>query len=174
MDTPFLGMIQYWGCNFSPKGYMYCNGQVLNITSNTALFSLLGTTYGGNGQTTFGLPNLQGRSIIGSASQQNGIVAGVENVSMTPSNLPAHTHTGGAPQIGVNTANGSSPTPQGMYPASSGRTANLYSATNGGVNLGAPTVSVAAAGSSTPIPVRNPYLGLGCTISTVGLYPSRN
>ena len=98
MDSPFLGQIQTFAFNFAPKGWALCQGQIMGISQNTALFSLLGTVYGGNGQTTFGLPDLQGRMAIGmgqGAGLQNYVIgqkAGVENVTLLTSNMPIHTH----------------------------------------------------------------------------------
>src|SRR4051812_47117527 len=95
---PFLGEIKMWGGNFAPRGFAFCNGQILPIAQNTALFSLLGTTYGGNGQTTFGLPNLQCRIPMhwgagaGLTPTTLGEVAGTETVNLLVSNLPSHNH----------------------------------------------------------------------------------
>ena len=175
MDLPFLGQIQYWGCNFIPKGYMGCNGQLMAISQYSALFALLGTTYGGNGQTNFALPNLQGRTIVGATNGTGmGVVTGIESVTMLPTNLPIHTHTGGSPKIGVNASTGGSTTPSGNYLGLSGRTVSLYATGNTNNNLGAVTTSIGVTGGSSPIPVRNPYLGLYCSIAIVGIFPSRN
>ncbi len=175
MDSPLLGSIQYWACNFIPKGYMGCNGQLLAINQYAALFSLLGTTYGGNGQTNFALPNLQGRTIVGAVNGTGlGIVTGTESVTMLPTNLPIHTHTGASPKIAVNPTTGGSTTPGGMNLGFSGRTVSLYSNVNTNNTLGAVTTSVAVAGGSSPISIRNPYLGLYGSIATVGIFPSRN
>src|SRR5262245_64766586 len=98
MSEPFLGEIRMFGGNFAPRGWAFCNGQLLSIAQNTALFSLLGTTYGGDGQTTFALPNLQGRFAMhwGNASGLSprtlGEVSGTESVTLLTSQLPAHTH----------------------------------------------------------------------------------
>src|SRR3954468_23228168 len=99
MSEPFLGEIRMFGGNFAPRGWAFCNGQILSIAQNTALFSLLGTTYGGNGQTTFGLPDLRGRVAV-SAGQGPGLsnyslgeLAGSESVTLTSANMPAHNHS---------------------------------------------------------------------------------
>src|SRR5580692_1887875 len=99
MSDPFLGEIRMTGFNFAPEGWALCNGQILSIAQNTALFSLLGTTYGGNGTTTFALPNLQSRtpvhagtSVNGSAYQL-GAASGVETVTLDFTNTPSHSHT---------------------------------------------------------------------------------
>ena len=98
MSEPFLGMIAIYGFNFAPRGWAMCNGQILPIAQNTALFSLLGTTYGGNGQTTFALPNLQSRWPLhfgqgpGLSSYDLGQAAGTETVTLTVNQIPAHQH----------------------------------------------------------------------------------
>src|ERR1051325_7890057 len=99
MATPFLGEIRLFAGNFAPRGYAFCNGQLLAISQNTALFSLLGTTYGGNGETTFALPDLRGRGPNrfgqgpGLANSVQGQIGGTENVTLLTGNLPAHNHT---------------------------------------------------------------------------------
>lgn len=96
---PFIGEIKIFGFNFAPPNYQLCNGQIVSISQNTALFSLLGTTYGGNGQTTFALPDLRGRMPIGQGQGPGlpdymmGEVSGTTNTTLTTANLPAHTHT---------------------------------------------------------------------------------
>ena len=98
MSSPYLGQIVAFGGNFAPRGWALCQGQLLNISQNTALFSLLGVTYGGNGTSTFGLPDLRGRSIVGAGqgaglgNYSPGQEAGVESVTLTTAQLPAHTH----------------------------------------------------------------------------------
>src|SRR5216117_169121 len=96
---PFIGQIQAFGFSFAPRGWATCSGQILSIAQNTALFSLLGTTYGGNGQTTFALPDLRGRAMIGPgqgpalSSHVLGEVGGTESTTLNPNQMPAHTHT---------------------------------------------------------------------------------
>jgi len=175
---PILGMIQYWGCNFSPMNYHQCDGTILSISSNTALFALLGTTYGGNGQQTFGLPDLRGRSIVGfNNSVPMGSVAGHENGSLSMSNMAAHTHYGNV-QIGANGNAGTLAAPGGNVPAASGKTSPIYAAPlSSGSNLGGtPTVTVGPAGTASPSPfsILAPYLALTCTIATQGIFPTRS
>ena len=119
----FLGTIKLFGFNFAPKGWMFCNGQILSISQNTALFSLLGTMYGGNGQTTFAVPDLRSRIAVGMgqgpglSSYDQGQVGGVEAETLLVSQMPAHTHTATA----VLTAENSQATaqnPNGKYLAS--------------------------------------------------------
>src|ERR671937_737164 len=120
MSTPFLGMIATYGFNFAPRGWAMCNGQILPIAQNTALFSLLGTTYGGNGQTTFALPDLRGRFGLGQGegpgltARARGERAGTESVALSESELPTHTHTPSA------ATNASSSSPSGTAYAPGG------------------------------------------------------
>ncbi|MEX1309383.1 MAG: tail fiber protein, partial [Candidatus Sulfomarinibacteraceae bacterium] len=99
MASPFIGQIQLFGFNFPPRGWAFCEGQLLAISSNTALFSLLGTTFGGDGRTTFGLPDLRGRSAVGVgngpglSSVSWGQRSGAENVTLNVNTLPSHTHS---------------------------------------------------------------------------------
>ncbi len=99
MADPFVAEIRIFPFNFAPRGWAFCNGQILPISQNTALFSLLGTTYGGNGQSTFGLPNLQGRSAMffgqgpGLSLRDIGETGGTDNVTLLVTEMPVHTHT---------------------------------------------------------------------------------
>src|SRR5262245_52307968 len=99
MAEPFIGEIRIFGFNFAPVGWAACNGQLLSIAQNTALFSILGTVYGGDGQTTFGLPNLQGRAPMmwgqgpGLTARNIGEVTGTDNVTLLTTEIPAHNHT---------------------------------------------------------------------------------
>src|SRR6476469_8745709 len=123
MAEPFLGSIIIFGGNFAPKGWAMCNGQILAINQNTALFSLLGTTYGGNGTTTFALPDLRGRVPVGMGQgpglspMTEGQVGGTETVTLTVNQLPNHNHPHAAPA--TNDAATSS-RPNGKLPAASG------------------------------------------------------
>ena len=178
MQDPFIGCIFHFAGNFAPRGFMLCQGQLLAISSNTALFSILGTTYGGNGQTNFALPDLRGRTAIG-AGQGPGLsnidlgqVAGTETVTLTTQNLPAHNH-----QVRCDTNPASVGAPANNLLADSG------SSQSGGVpvysNSGAPTgslnpKSVGPSGGSQPIDIHNPFLGMNYIIAVEGIYPSRN
>jgi microcystin-dependent protein len=116
-----IAEIRYFGGNFNPRGWMLCQGQSLSIAQNTALFSLLGTTYGGNGQTTFGLPDFRGRWAVGAGqgpgltSIDLGEMAGVENLTLLSTNLPAHNHTLSTVRVAVNGANGDTASPNGSF-----------------------------------------------------------
>ena len=143
MATPFLAQISTFGFNFAPRGWALCNGQFLPIAQNQALFSLLGTTYGGNGVTTFALPNLQGRAPMhagngfGLSPRNLGQSSGAETHTLTASEMPAHSH-GGVVAAGMqaSTANGNSSSPAGQIPAVTPRPAY---ADSGNGSLGAPT-----------------------------------
>ena len=119
MSEPFVGQIQIFGFNFAPKGWAFCNGQTMSIAQNTALFSLLGTTYGGNGQTTFALPNLQSRVPIhfgqgpGLSPYALGQESGTENETLNVTNLPAHNHT---VTFQVNSSEGGTNSPRRRLP----------------------------------------------------------
>jgi microcystin-dependent protein len=169
---PIIGQIQAFGFNFPPQGWASCDGSLLSISQYTALFSLLGTTYGGDGQSTFALPDLRGRNAIHSG-QGAGLSAfalgqkgGNENATLTANNLPPHNH---AISVGVNTANGEESAPTSKIAAS----ANSFSEdVTAGAKLGG--VSEQNAGSSQPFSIRKPYLGINYSIALEGIYPSRN
>ncbi|MFM2017860.1 MAG: hypothetical protein RL007_1516 [Bacteroidota bacterium] len=182
---PFIGEVKLLAFQFAPKSYMQCNGQILSIASNTALFSLLGTTYGGNGQTTFALPDLRGRMPIGQGtgpglpSHSMGEVAGTTSVTLLTSNLPAHVHTVNnvRVQLKVNSAIADSGTAAGAYPGTSGTnvwaesaTANAFMASDEAVVSGTTDVT----GSNAPIGIMNPYLVMNYSIAIYGIFPSRN
>ncbi|MEL4245096.1 phage tail protein [Shewanella xiamenensis] len=199
MSDPFIGQISMFAGNFAPRGWAFCNGQLLSISQNSALFSIIGTTYGGNGQTTFALPNMQGRVPVhqgqGSGTSQYvlGEMAGQETVTLTSSQMPIHNHavdltgTGNVSvALGASTANGNTPTPSPTtVPAkvASGLNAlNAFSSTAPDTNL-LPintTTSVHLTGATTntgnglPVEVLQPYLTVNFIIALEGIYPSRN
>ena len=181
---PFIGEIKIFGFNFPPRGYLSCSGQLLSIAQNTALFSLLGTTYGGNGVQTFALPNLQGRMPIGQGqgaglpSYVMGQLSGATNVSILTSNMPSHVHTLNAAvvKIQASSANADEISPDGNFPAAT--TAAIYSGNGATPNVftGGTTVTGTTdiAGGSLPISILNPYLVINYSIATQGIFPSRN
>lgn len=195
---PFLGMIQAFGYNFSPRGWAFCQGQILQISQYSALFSLLGTTFGGNGQTTFGLPDLRGRVIVGAgqgpglAPIEYGEMAGTESVTLLTSNMPMHNHqiVNGNGQQGtvavttniqtVDNSNSSSETDNGSNVLGTGSSmqAIYRESPSGNDHLGgvtsAITGSTSIVGSSIPFSIRNPYLGVYYSIALEGIFPSRN
>jgi microcystin-dependent protein len=178
----FLGCIFMFAGNFAPRGYALCQGQLLSIAQNTALFSILGTTYGGNGQTTFGLPDLRGRAPIGQGAGPNlspvvlGELAGTQSATLLVTNMPAHTHTA---TVTINAAADSRPSadsPAGAVLDSTGGT-NIYAAAPDGsttMNAGMATAVIALAGGSQPFSIQNPFLGINFIICTAGIFPSRN
>ena len=178
----FIAEIRYFAGNFAPRNWALCQGQLLSIASNTALFSLLGTTYGGNGQTTFALPDFRSRVAIGAgqgpglSNYSLGEQAGTESYTILASNMPPHTHpiTGNVTMNG-NAADGNADTPQNTYPASETGT-NLYATANDGSFLGAMKHNLATAntGSSSPVPMQMPVLCITFIICQYGIFPSRN
>lgn len=177
-NEPYLGAIFMFAGNFNPRGYQLCQGQLLAISQNAALFSILGTTYGGNGTTTFALPDLRGRAPIGQGQGPGlspvnlGQQGGSNTVSILTSNLPSHTHT-----INVSTAPAGQGSPSGNFPASvvdsGGGASNGYnSSATGGATFN-PT-AVNPTGSSLPLNIQDPYLGINYIIAVQGIFPSRN
>ncbi|MFF5624758.1 tail fiber protein [Microbacterium sp. LWH10-1.2] len=166
MSLQFLGEIRRVSFNFAPKGWALCNGQLLSIQQNAALFSLLGTTYGGNGVTTFALPDLQGRSPIQPdlAGIPQGAVGGEAAHTLTISELPSHTHFAQASSGAADTAN-----PQGKYWAA------VSEPGYGTAASGAMTASaVGQTGGNQPHENQSPYLVVNHIIALTGVFPSRN
>jgi microcystin-dependent protein len=165
MPTPFLGEIKIISFSFPPKGWAFCNGQLMPINQNQALFSILGTTYGGNGQTNFALPNLQGRTPIhiGNGFVQ-GEMGGETSHTLNISELPAHTHV----PVGSED-NASSNTPVSNLWAKPAQ--NAYS---NAPNTAMFPATVLAVGGSQPHENMSPYLVLNFIIALEGIYPSRN
>jgi microcystin-dependent protein len=165
MSEPYLGEIRIVSFNFAPQGWALCNGQTLAINQNSALFSLLGTTYGGNGTTTFQLPNLQASMPVhvGSGFVQ-GQAGGEVNHTLISGEMPTHTHQA----HGVSTA-ASSPTATGNTWAVAAQ--NPYSTTPN-TTLG-PT-ALSSVGGNQPHPNMPPYLALNFVIALSGIFPSRN
>ena len=166
MSEPFLSEIKVVSFNFPPKGWALCNGQFLPINQNQALFALLGTTYGGNGQTTFALPNLRGRTPIHFGNGHDlGEAAGSTAVTVNIQQLPTHTHT-----VNVNSAAGTAATPLNTILSKS--SANLY--TPPGPMVAMNVNSTTSAGGSQPHNNMMPYLTLNFIIALQGIFPSRN
>jgi microcystin-dependent protein len=173
MSDPFVGEIRMVGFNFAPVGWATCNGQLLPISQNQALFSLLGTTYGGNGTSNFALPNLQGRVPVhegsnGSGSYVLGQAAGAETVKLTVNNLPAHSH-----QVNCVDSGGTQASPAGTYPAIESTGTSLdYSIANPTAQM-IPTM-IADTGGGQAFSVEQPYLCVNFIIALQGIFPSRN
>ena len=173
MSQPFLGMIIVVPYNFAPRGWAFCSGQLMSISQNTALFALLGTTYGGNGQTTFGLPDLRGRVAISSgqgpglSNYSLGQQAGVENVTLTTNQMPAHNHSIGASGEDGNSTN---PANRRLAATTGSPPPSIYSNAAADTNL-QPTGNT---GGSQPFSILQPYLTLNYCIALQGIFPSRN
>lgn len=169
---PFIGEIRLLGCNFAPRGWALCVGQLLSIQQNSALFSLLGTTYGGDGITTFGLPNLQGNTPIGFGQGPGlsnyalGQAGGVTSVTLLQTEMPSHTHT-----VSAVAAVGNSNTPGAGRLAQSSIRSDLYEAT---ANTTMAATAVASAGGSQAHENMPPYLALNFCIALEGIFPTRN
>ena len=173
MSTPYIGEIRMFGGNFAPVGWNFCDGTLLAISENDALYNLIGTTYGGNGQTTFQLPNLQGRIPIHAGTAQGlqnyvlGQVAGVETVNLITAQIPSHVHTLNA---STDTANAPMPTPSVLLSATG--STKPYHQNAGGVALN--SGSVAAAGGSQPHDNLMPFVCVNYIIALVGVYPPQS
>ena len=173
-QEPFVGEIRMFAGNFAPRGWAFCDGQLLAVSSNDALFSLLGTTYGGDGRTTFGLPDLRGRLPVqagqgpGLSSYRLGQKFGQESVVLYTEQLPAHNH----PVYAVS-EDGTASTPAGNYPAATKLLDKEYapSGTLTPMNAGALTNNTTA---NRSIDNRQPATGVHYIIALIGLYPSRN
>ncbi len=170
---PLLAQITLTATNFAPKGWATCDGQIININSNTALFALLGTTFGGNGQITFGLPDLRGRVAIGAGNGTGltprvfGAKGGTETVALTIDQMPAHNH-----QVYPNFAGtpGQS-NPANNFPGNLGAPNAVYGSSGDG-NMGAAIVG--SQGGNQPHENMQPWLCLNFIIATQGVFPSRN
>ena len=187
---PMLASIMIFAGNFAPRGWAFCDGQLLAISANSALFSLLGTTYGGDGRTTFGLPDLRGRAAIGPrhgpglSNYALGQRGGVETVTLNITQIPSHTHlatvTEGSATIPVNTTDGDadSTSPAAGVLANTGD--DLYA--SGTPNGRYPAVAPVAGTAITNLPTGGnqwhtniqPYLAINYIIATVGYFPSRS
>jgi microcystin-dependent protein len=173
MASPFLGEIRPFACNFAPFGWAMCQGQLLSISQNTALFSLLGTFYGGNGTSTFALPNLQSSVPLGFGSGPFGTfdlgeTGGVENVTLLTNQMPAHSHTFFGSSA---TGNSKKPLTGVAYGTSSGGDkyyATVASLTN--INVG----TVSFVGSGAAHTNLQPYLAINWCIAMQGIFPARN
>jgi microcystin-dependent protein len=173
MSEPFIGQLILVAFNFAPRGFAMCNGQLLSISQNTALFALIGTFYGGNGVSTFQLPNLQGRvpihqgALAGGSVYDIGETLGVESVTLTVGEMPAHSHS-----VNASANKGNKASPIGSYPASdaAGVTAEYNGTPTGVMNAG----MIATVGGSQPHENRQPSLVLNWVIALEGIFPSRN
>lgn len=172
-DEPMIGEIKMFGGNFAPRGWAMCDGQLLSVSQNTALFSLLGTTYGGDGRTTFGLPDLRGRVPIhagngpGLSPRRLGEKSGAETNVLSLANLPSHSHT-----INAVMEDGNQSLPTGNLPAGTKLLDTEYSDTSGNTTMNAAMVN--NTGNSQAVNNMQPYQAVNYIIALVGVYPSRN
>jgi microcystin-dependent protein len=166
MAEPFLGEVRAVGFNFAPAGWMLCDGQLLPISANTALFSILGTTYGGNGTTTFALPDLRGRvAAHPGPSIVLGQTGGAQTVTLTTNEIPAHNHLLGT----VNQATGASPSGS-VFAGKPRRGQDVYASPPANVAINSQDVI----GGSQPHDNMQPYLVVNFIIAVQGIFPSRN
>lgn len=172
MADPFVAEIRMFGFNFAPRGWAFCDGQLLPISQNTALFSLLGTNYGGNGISNFGLPNLQGSVPMfhgqgsGLASYSQGQSGGAQSVTLISGEMPAHAHSG----VPANARPAESNNPQAQNFGRSETNAYVSGAANTTLNA----ASTTTAGGSQPHNNLQPYLVLNFCIALQGIFPPRS
>jgi len=167
---PFVAEIRIFPFNFAPKGWAWCDGQLLPLSQNTALFSLLGTTYGGNGKSNFALPDLQGRAPMhpgqgpGLSLHDLGETGGSETVSLLESEIPSHSHT-----VQAINDSGLQSAPTGAYPAR----ANFYNSAPGGPTVPMLASALSPSGGDQPHNNMMPYLTFYFNIALQGVYPPR-
>jgi len=171
MSSPFVGEIRMFGGNFAPAGWAFCDGQALPISENDVLFTLIGTTYGGDGQQTFNLPDLRGRLPMhmgtgpGGSARTIGEMGGVESVTLTTQQIPIHNH---APLAVSGSGNQSTP----QNGAWAGAATSLYSSS--APNLAMNNTLINGAGGNQPHENLMPYLTISFIISLFGIYPTQN
>ena len=172
MAQPYVGEIRMFAGNFAPVGWMFCDGQLLPISENETLFQLIGTTYGGDGEETFALPNLQSRVPIHMGNGPDGVtyplaeMAGVEEVTLTTQQIPAHTH----PLMG-STQNATDSSPAGNV---TGKTATRIYVNNRPPDTSMNSMSIGQAGGSQPHTNLQPFLCINYIISLYGIFPQPN
>jgi len=175
---PYIGEIRMFGGSFAPLGWAFCHGQALPISEYDALHTLIGETYGGDGQTYFNVPDLQGRIPVGQGSSVFGTFTlaeknGQETITLLPSNLPLHNHlVTGSAGIPVSSEDGHRATPGNNYPAVNGQ--NIYSTTSDGTQMAALSLSLTSGstGSAEPFSNVQPYLAIHYIICLEGIYPT--
>lgn len=190
-SSPFIGQVQAFAFDFAPKNWAFCAGQIMPINQNQALFSLLGVTYGGDGKTTFGLPDLRSRAVRG-YGQGPGLSAcpmgsktGAETVTLTLNNLPQHNHmlttTGAGPMASDQPGASPQPSPSNnvlgqLNDPTISATNNFYTNVAPTINLntGYPGPSLSYTGGNNPVDIMQPYQVVNYCIALSGIYPSRN
>lgn len=187
--SPYIGIVVPFAGNFAPQNWLFCQGQLLSIAQNEALFTLLGTTYGGDGINTFALPNLCGRVAI-HAGQAGGMqnyfigqFGGSENASITVSNLPVHTHTLTAPIAGnppCSDSAGTTSAPAGNYPAIvNGGTAEYSTSSSDTISMGGAAINTTVplapvVSGQQPIDTLSPFLAMNYIICVAGIFPPQS
>jgi microcystin-dependent protein len=177
MSEPFVGEIRMFAGNFAPRGWAFCDGQLLAVSQNDALFSLFGTIYGGDGSTTFALPDLRGRVPVhagqgpGLSDRRIGAKAGAEQVTLTQNQIPSHAHG-----LFASTQSASSTSPAGQLPAALAGDTDTYGQAGGGTitfNADFSPNAVAATGGNQPHTNLMPFLCVNFIVALFGIYPSR-
>jgi microcystin-dependent protein len=184
----FIGVVKVFAGNFAPRGWQLCNGQILSIAQNSALFAILGTTYGGNGQTTFALPDLRGRATVGwgqgpgLSNYALGQISGTENTSILTSNMPAHNHVATS-TLTLNASNAAATvgTPVTGNALGAGKDINtdavsMYTTSTPNIPLAGGSVATTTAlnGGNIPISILQPTIAMSYIICLEGIFPSRN
>jgi microcystin-dependent protein len=178
MEPYFIAQVCLFGGNFAPSSWMFCAGQLVSIAENSALFSLIGTTYGGDGQVTFGLPDFRGRIPVG-AGQGPGLSPivigqqeGTQSITITQNQMPAHTHVAAA-AVGASSQAGNTGNPANAVV--SGAPAAFYtSASQANGSFTGTVATIQPAGNSQPISNMMPYTGINFIIALEGIFPARN
>lgn len=178
MSNPFLGEIRMFGFNFPPRGWARCQGQLMSIAQNDALFALIGTTYGGDGQETFSLPDLRGRAPVhrgqgpGLSAYTLGQSAGVETVTLISTQMPSHNHV---PQA-ISVADAPDPSTDAIWatPPDAMYGGNVTENTNGAVSGTMSPFALGVAGGSQPHENMPPFVAVNYSIALEGVFPSRN
>lgn len=171
MADPFVAEVRIYPFNFAPKGWAFCNGQLMPISQNTALFSLLGTVYGGDGKSTFALPNLQGSACMhpgqgqGLSLRDLGEIGGSQYVTLLQSEMPAHTHT-----LSTSVRPADSLNPGGLSPGTGN---NIYATAAGAPQVQMAPQALSVTGGSLPHNNMQPYLTLNFCIALQGVFPAR-
>lgn len=178
MEGYFIAQVMLFAGNFAPRNWALCQGQLMAISENDALFALIGTTYGGDGRTTFALPDLRGRSPIGTgqgaglSSFPLGAKGGINDVTLTTNNLAQHTH-GATMSVAASTGNGTANTPNQNVPANTPNP--VYApAAGASAHLGGVSATAGQTGGSQPVNVVQPYLAMNFVICLYGIFPSRS
>ncbi len=175
----YIGEIRMFAATFNPRNWAFCNNQLLPISQNTALFSILGTTYGGNGQTTFALPGMQGRAPVspgtgpGLSNYVLGQLSGTESTAITGANVPSHTHViGGTAKMLTTPAAANANNPANNYFANDGSA--KYKTSGSGTMKPADVAVSLGAGAGSPVNNMMPYTAINYIICMFGIFPSRN